>query len=120
MRTSVVKHFCFEAAHFLPDYEGKCSRIHGHSYKLDVAVSGSIDDATGMIVDFGVMKKVVSDNIINRYDHQFLNDFFVIPTAENISREIFKTLDIAFAKMGLVLESVKLWETENSYAECRR
>lgn len=120
MKTSVTKSFAFEAAHYLPDYKGACSRLHGHSYKMQVTVSGSVDEASGMIVDFNVMKTVVNKTVVNKYDHQYLNDFFEKPTAENMVQHIFKELNVKFTKMGLTLESVKLWETESSFAECRR
>ena len=120
MKVSVTKSFKFEAAHFLPDYDGACSRLHGHSYKMQVTLSGSVDEASGMVVDFNVMKKVVNSLVVDKYDHQYLNDFFKIPTAENMVQHIFKELRTKFTKMGLTLESVKLWETEGSFAECRR
>lgn len=120
MKTSVTKCFSFEAAHFLPEYEGACHRLHGHSYKLQVTVSGSVDEASGMIIDFNVLKEVVNKTVVKKYDHQFLNEFFELPTAENMVQHIFRELNSQFTKMGLVLESVKLWETESSFAECRR
>ena len=120
MKVSVTKGFCFEAAHHLPKYDGACNRLHGHSYKMQVTVSGSVDEATGMIVDFNVLKKVVNDKVVDKYDHRNLNEFFANPTAENMVQVIFKELSTTFSKMGLTLESIKLWETENSFAECRR
>lgn len=120
MKTSVTKCFEFEASHHLPEYEGACSRLHGHSYKMQVTVSGSVDDMSGMIIDFNVLKSIVKDKVVDKYDHQYLNDFFPNPTAENMVQHIFKTLNVSFSKMGLTLESVKLWETATSFAECRR
>ena len=119
MKTSVTKCFGFEASHHLPNYNGACSRLHGHSYKLHVTVSGSVDEATGMIIDFNVLKAVVKEKVVDKYDHRYLNDFFSNPTAENMVQHIFKKLNVEFSKMGLSLESVKLWETETSFAECR-
>ena len=120
MKVSVTKCFGFESAHFLPNYDGDCSRLHGHSYKLQVTVSGSVDEATGMVIDFNVLKDIVNNKVVHKYDHQFLNEFFHNPTAENMVQHIFKELNVAFAKVGLTVESVKLWETESSFAECRR
>ena len=120
MRVSVTKCFEFEAAHHLPDYNGACNRLHGHSYKLQVTVSGSVDEVSGMIVDFYVLKSVVKEQIVDKYDHQYLNDFFTNPTAENMVQSFFIDLSHKFSNMGLTLESVKLWETESSFAECRR
>lgn len=120
MKVSVTKCFGFEAAHHLPRYDGDCSRLHGHSYKLQVTVSGSVDYITGMVMDFNVLKTIVKSNVVDKYDHQNLNEFFDNPTAENMTMYIFKDLTDAFTHLGLTLESVKLWETESSFAECRR
>lgn len=120
MNVSVTKSFGFEASHYLPEYDGACNRLHGHSYKMQVTVSGSVDEATGMVVDFNVLKSIVNKEVVNKYDHRHLNDFFSNPTAENMVQHIFKELNEHFTKMGLELESVKLWETASSFAECRR
>ena len=120
MKVSVTKGFSFEASHHLPNYDGACSRLHGHSYKMQVTVSGSVDETTGMVLDFNILKSVVKEEVVDRYDHRYLNDFFENPTAENMVQHIFKELAVKFSKMGLSLDSVKLWETENSFAECRR
>ena len=119
---TVTKHFGFEACHHLPYYEGACHNIHGHSYKLDVTVGGNIIKDTnnpkcGMIVDFKDLKKIVKESVVDRYDHSNLNDFFENPTAE------IMVVDIAYSIMQklpkeVYLVSVKLWETEDSYAEC--
>ena len=119
-KVSVTKSFCFEAAHHLPDYNGACSQLHGHSYKMQVTVSGSVDNVSGMVLDFTVLKRIVSEIIVKRYDHQYLNDFFKVPTAENMVQRFFEDLDSEFIKLGITLESVKLWETEDSFAECLR
>ena len=120
MRVSVTKCFGFEAAHHLPRYEGACNRLHGHSYKMQVTVSGSVDEITGMIMDFTVLKSIVKEKVVDKYDHQNLNQFFPNPTAENMVIHIFRELSEAFTNLGLTVESVKLWETESSFAECRR
>ena len=120
MKVSVTKCFGFEASHHLPEYKGACSRLHGHSYKMHVTVSGSVDEATGMVIDFNVLKDVVKEKVVDKYDHRYLNDFFTNPTAENMVQHIFRELNMKFSKMGLTLESVKLWQTVSSFAECRR
>lgn len=67
----VCRVFTFDAAHILPEYPGKCRNLHGHTYTLEVFVSGGIDDVTGMVMDYNYLKKVV-DKILNSYDHAFL------------------------------------------------
>lgn len=82
----VVKDFRFEAAHFLPNVpEGhKCRRIHGHSFRGEVAVRGPIDPRLGWLIDFADLKKAV-DPIVARLDHYLLNE---IPGLENPTSEI--------------------------------
>jgi len=114
---TVTKVFEFEAAHHLPNYDGKCSKIHGHSYKLEVEV-GRKNKSTypTMILDFSVLKKIVKEKIIDRLDHSYLNDIFEYPTAEAMVNWIRTEL----AHTELFVERIRLWETSTSYAEWRR
>ena len=70
----ITKQFYFETGHALYGYDGKCKNVHGHSYKLSVTVIGKpIDDATnvkfGMVIDFGDLKKIVKQEIVDKFDH---------------------------------------------------
>ena len=119
---SVTRKFTFESAHNLPHYEGKCHNIHGHSYTLEVTVSGNLINDTdnpkcGMIIDFHDLDALVKDKIINVMDHTYLNDIFSNPTAENMVLGIFNALKEALPT-SLKLVRCRLWETDNSYAEC--
>ncbi|HEX6161620.1 MAG TPA: 6-carboxytetrahydropterin synthase QueD [Thermoanaerobaculia bacterium] len=82
----LVKDFRFEAAHFLPNVaEGhKCRRVHGHSFRGEVAVRGPIDPVLGWVMDFADLKRAV-DPIVNELDHFMLND---IAGLENPTSEI--------------------------------
>jgi len=82
----LVKDFRFEAAHWLPNVpEGhKCRRMHGHSFRGEVAVRGEVDPATGWLIDFADLKKAV-DPIIHELDHYCLND---IPGLSNPTSEM--------------------------------
>ncbi|TSC65454.1 MAG: 6-pyruvoyl tetrahydrobiopterin synthase [Candidatus Berkelbacteria bacterium Gr01-1014_85] len=117
LKTSVTKLFTFEAAHQLPDHNGKCARLHGHSYKLEVTVSGplqNIGSSDGMVIDFADLSKIVNEQIIDQWDHRFLND--ILPfrtTAENLAVETFKRLTQA----DLTVNRIKLWETSKAYVE---
>lgn len=112
MRTSVTRSFSFEAAHQLPWHEGKCQRLHGHSYRLEVTVEGPVRE-NGMVIDFGDVKAVVEREIVERFDHQYLNDFFHNPTAEVVAAEVWKSLEAA----GLGVSRIRLWETADSSVE---
>lgn len=103
----VRRRFDFEAAHRLPGHPGKCRDLHGHSYVLTVTVERPIDPASGMAIDFGDLKRVVSREVVDLLDHKFLNDFMDNPTAEVVAVWIWKRL--AEALPGL--DEVELHET---------
>jgi 6-pyruvoyltetrahydropterin/6-carboxytetrahydropterin synthase len=98
--------FQFAASHRLPRYDGPCFRLHGHNYRFVVAVEGDVDPGTGMIADFGEVKRLVGDAILARVDHRDLNDVLENPTAENIARWIWETLQPRLPGLA----EVKLWE----------
>lgn len=118
---TVTKIFDFEACHNLPYYEGACHNLHGHSYKLEVTVTGEIitkkyDPKMGMIIDFKDLKKIVKEEVIDKYDHSYLNTLFYNPTAEIMVEHIALSI-IEKLPTGITLVSCKLWETSTSYAE---
>lgn len=123
---AIAKRFTFEAAHFLPQYDGPCARPHGHSYKLEVAVTARDGLMhAGMIMDFSELKRVVSRLVVEPLDHQLLNELpelegFPIhqPTAENMVEWMRMRLFGAFP-VGVALAWIRLWETEGSYCEWR-
>lgn len=102
--------FYFAAAHRLPRYEGPCFRMHGHNYKFFVALEGEVDPRSGMIADFGEIKRIVQEQVLARVDHRTLNDVLENPTAENIARWIFEALEPHLA--GLC--EVRLYEIPDS------
>jgi len=137
----VTKEFNFEIAHALWNYNGPCANIHGHSYKLFVTVIGVpiIDEANtklGMVIDFGDLKKIVTEEIIDPFDHAFIiaknaakslncnqNQMFekliVVeyqPTCENMVIDIVQKIKKRLPS-ELSLHSLKLHETATSFAE---
>lgn len=72
IRAVVSKTFRFEAAHVLPRHPGKCSRLHGHSWVLTVAVEGPVDEETGFVVDYADLSALVNHEIVDRLDHTHL------------------------------------------------
>lgn len=116
----------FEAAHRLPDYPGKCCRLHGHNWKVEVTVTGSALDKLGMLVDFKELKQQVND-VLSTLDHYYLNEISpfdrINPTAENIAqyiyREVSKTALIAHSSRELKITQVKVWESPHSAAAYR-
>ncbi len=140
----VSKEFTFDAAHFLTKYHGKCEHLHGHTYRLRVTVEGEIQ-ANGLVIDFVILKKIVRDRIIEKFDHRSLNDYFDNPTAEivceyiwnelknlpellraesenpNLPEEIKRLLKGEGEKevgSAVELKEVILWETADSFVTC--
>jgi 6-pyruvoyltetrahydropterin/6-carboxytetrahydropterin synthase len=102
----------------LPYHAGKCSRLHGHSYRLDVTVEGPLQAAgaaTGMVVDFDELSRIVRQTIVDKLDHTHLNDTIENPTSENIVVWIWRRL----APELTGLAELTLWETANACAVLR-
>ena len=116
MKIQIGKHFEFEASHRLVEHKGKCSRLHGHRYELEVKVEGEIN-ANGWICDFGTLDKLINELVIEKLDHQHLNDQFEIPTAENIALWIFNTLKDATRGKEFKITLVRLYETRKCFTE---
>ena len=137
----ITKEFQFEMAHALWNYDGKCKNIHGHTYKLFVSVIGKpINDdknpKNGMVMDFGILKKIVNKHIFDTHDHFVVvngnsphakinfEDFNINnvqrkdyqPTCENMVIEFVNILQKELPDY-VKLYSVKLYETQNSFAE---
>ncbi|MEA3379091.1 MAG: 6-carboxytetrahydropterin synthase QueD [Nanoarchaeota archaeon] len=106
----VVKEFTFDAAHKLINYDGKCKNLHGHTYKIRISIKGQVNKESGFLMDFGDVKKIVKENVIDIFDHSYINDIIEQPTAENMIIWIWNKL-----KSLLPLYEIWLWETPTSY-----
>ena len=131
--------FGFSAGHTLWRHTGKCRNLHGHNYVVEVEIYGTMDEETGMVMDFGVLKEKVRDRVIGWWDHKFLiqkDDYrlqsllssqeaftaIVItdhpPTAEWMALAIKEAVSEAMGVSRLShLHRVRVWETEDNYAE---
>lgn len=137
----VTREFTFEMAHVLRNYDGPCRNVHGHSYRLFVTLSGvpmrnPDHPKNGMVIDFSELKDIVMSNIVNQFDHSVVvsNDYepakkemmektfgnTVIvsyqPTCENLVADFAFRLKDKLPS-GVILHSLKLYETARSYAE---
>ncbi len=138
----ITKQFSFETGHALYGYDGKCKNVHGHSYKLSVTVIGTpITDHSnvkfGMVIDFGDLKKIVKEEIVDLFDHatvfnqntphiELANELknrghHVIlvnyqPTSENMVFDFAEKIKNRLPNT-IELHSLKLQETETSFAE---
>ena len=105
VRTEVT----ISVAHQLPNYKGNCHNLHGHSVKVEIIAVGPVNKKTGMVVDFKELKEIV-----NKFDHSFLNDALENPTAENITTYLLKQFKKKYPKLHF---TVRVWESGTSYAE---
>ncbi len=138
----ITKQFSFETGHALYGYDGKCRNVHGHSYKLSVTVIGTpITDTShvklGMVIDFGDLKRIVKEDIEDVFDHATVfnkntphielakelkdrgHNVILVdyqPTSENMVIDFAKKIK-ARLPQNIELHSLKLQETETSYAE---
>jgi 6-pyruvoyltetrahydropterin/6-carboxytetrahydropterin synthase len=141
-RIRITKQFTFETGHALYGYDGKCKNVHGHSYKLAVTVIGEpITDEThvklGMVIDFGDLKKIVKQEIVDKFDHATVfngntphtelaeelrtrgHNVILVdyqPTSENMIQDFAERIKKRLPD-HIQLFSLKLQETESSYAE---
>jgi len=109
----LTKEFKFDAAHYLTKYHGKCEKLHGHTYKLQVTIEGK-PDHEDMIMDFCELKKFVNERVVDKLDHSSLNDTFENPSVEVMVVWIWDQLK-DLPKEGVKLHEIKLWETETSF-----
>jgi 6-pyruvoyltetrahydropterin/6-carboxytetrahydropterin synthase len=137
----VTKEFPFEMAHVLWNYDGPCKNVHGHSYRLFVTLAGFPADnqdnpKNGMVMDFGDLKNIVKNHIINIFDHSVVlsdkiekekTDMFIRlfgntvlvsyqPTCENLVADFAERIALHLPS-GVKLHSLKLYETATSFAE---
>lgn len=110
----------FSSAHVLRNYDGKCAKLHGHNWKVEVIIAKNTVDDIGISIDFKKAKDMLKESL-DYLDHCYLNDMDEFkdlnPTAENISRYIYNTLSPKFDELGGKLEKVIIWETDNNRLE---
>ena len=95
---------------------------HGHNYVLEVTVRGDVDPVHGMVLDLKELKEIIRENVLDIYDHRFLNREVppfdkVVPTAENIAGDIWQRLSDPVGKLGPTLHSIRLHESDDLFVE---
>lgn len=105
----------FSAAHNLRGYKGKCEKLHGHNWKVELVVSKPELDKSGLAADFGFLKDKLKA-VLEKLDHAYLNGLSYFkkfnPTSENIAKYIYDALRQKLPDIG----SVTVWESENASA----
>jgi 6-pyruvoyltetrahydropterin/6-carboxytetrahydropterin synthase len=103
----------FDAAHSLPGYQGKCARLHGHTYQVEMVVEGQVGE-DGFVLDFYQLKRILA-SVLQDLDHSFLNELLPNPTAEAIAQWISDRLKKELEGTPVRLFSLKLWEGMNKW-----
>ncbi len=139
MKTEFIltKTFPFEAAHKLEYHDGKCARLHGHSFKLTIVVGGenvqrardgqitladNTNPKTNMLFDYGDISEIVKPFVEEKLDHHFLNETLKTdsPTSEYVASYCFDYFFQTFWEKGVFLKEVRISETCTSEAICRK
>ncbi|MDD3725601.1 MAG: 6-carboxytetrahydropterin synthase QueD [Candidatus Ratteibacteria bacterium] len=109
----------FSSAHHLKNYRGKCERVHGHNWKVEVYVSGEKLDRDGLLVDFSILKDKLKD-ILSVLDHRDLNTipFFKKnnPTSENICLYIYERVKGFLKDYPVRVKRITVWENDKQSA----
>ncbi len=144
----ITRRLEFDAGHRIPDHQSQCRHLHGHRYALEITLAGEVIEAAGqphngMVMDFSEVKAIAMRHLVETWDHAFLvyrgdtaiTDFLAslpdhktvvldsVPTAENLARIAFERLAPLYRDTysnHLHLEQVRLYETPNCWADCRR
>lgn len=144
----ITRRLEFDAGHRIPDHASQCRHLHGHRYAIEITLTGDIIDAAGepvngMVMDFGEVKAIAKEYVVDLWDHAFLvfrgdtvvAEFLasmpdhktvvldVVPTAEHLAEEAFRILDPLYRDSfgnSLRLERVRLYETPNCWADALR
>jgi len=116
VKVRLVREYRFEAAHLLPNVPPghKCQRLHGHSFKVEVAIRGPVDEKTGWFIDFGALDAIWAP-IYDTLDHHYLNEVPGLenPTSENLARWLWQRMAPALPE----LVRVTVYETCDARCE---
>lgn len=139
----ISKQIEIDMGHRVPNHKSKCRNLHGHRYTIEAGVEGIVNTTKGssdegMVIDFGDLKQTMMTLIHDKYDHGFVmyekdefasafeiyrdaykqNIHFVpfIPTAENLAKHWYESIEEPLTKSNMILRYVKVWETPTSTA----
>lgn len=112
----------FDAAHYLPEYQGKCEQLHGHRFKVVMRVEGAKVGSDGMVYDFAAMKRHLRETL-SVVDHTCLNDAAPLvgraPSSENIAAWLYEELKARLNGAPVKLTEVEVWESPSSGVKYR-
>ena len=109
----------FAAAHQLRNFGGKCEKLHGHNWKIEVSLAGTKLNAVGLLIDFQEVKEATK-KILSELDHSFLNEIPHFkernPSSENIAAYLFERLNHEFGSDRISVTKVTAWESDSACA----
>ncbi|MEK6582142.1 MAG: 6-carboxytetrahydropterin synthase QueD [Nitrospirota bacterium] len=109
----------FAAAHQLRGYKGKCERVHGHNWKVQVHVIAERLNDIDIAMDFHDLKNILNE-VIEPLDHSFLNDIFPFteknPSSENMAKWIYDSLNKKLSDEQVQVSAVTVWESDSASA----
>jgi len=134
MNSRIYKSVHFDASHRLMHYHGKCAHLHGHRWRVEVWMEGTVDDATKILVDYNTIKSIIEcfdhQTILNRDDPMVpcIEQFQPImttdgdPTSELLAGMLADMLDTECRDSGKIARVVKIrvWESDTCFAELER
>lgn len=107
----------FSAAHRLCGYQGACSNLHGHNWKVRVGIACTELDDIGMALDYGIIKSILKD-ILDKFDHEYLNDLPFMegqnPTSERLAQKIYEEMEKGLSTYAARIKEVEIYESERS------
>ena len=111
----------FSAAHNLREYKGKCERLHGHNWRIDLRLAGDRLNAEGLLLDFTEAKRILGE-VLERFDHRYLNEVEPFDRLQPSSEMIARVVAEAVAERlpaGVRVSSVTAWESDRCAATYR-
>ncbi|OGW40065.1 MAG: 6-carboxytetrahydropterin synthase QueD [Nitrospirae bacterium GWC2_56_14] len=108
-------HTYFAAAHCLTHYQGDCENLHGHNWRVEVAVTARELDKAGLGIDFKILK-AETNTLLKTLDHKYLNDLApfaeLSPSSENIARFLYQELSNKLNTDNVRVEMITVWESD--------
>lgn len=113
---TISRSYVAQAAHHLPFVPPghKCGRVHGHTYEIEVAITGPIERTLGWVMDFAMLDAIVVDHVVRHLDHRDLNEIITNPTSEEIAWWIWRRLSTYGWPEGISLTRVSIAENAKS------
>ena len=109
----------FASAHQLRGYKGKCEKLHGHNWKVQISVTAERLNEIDLAIDFHELKKIANE-VVSPLDHAFLNDIFPFteknPSSENVAKWIFESLKKKINDDNIRVSAVTVWESDTASA----